>query len=275
LSAISVGTTRRAESRRRLLWHLIVHEVRREQAGTVLGVAWVVLQPLLMLGAYFFLFTVLRIAKHAPHGALGQVAIILSGIVVWWYFIRSFSHGLSILDSHAALVKQINFPVGTLPFVTVGTELIDFVIGMVMLLALVSWQGWVSWTALMLIPASLLLTIFLVGLAALIAPLGAMLRDIRNIVPLIVRLGLWISPVLYLPGTIPVRFHWVMYANPMTYFIGLVRWAALGPSFGSHRVTLVGVLPTLGIATGIALVFAAAGSWAWTRYVRRVAVDYL
>jgi lipopolysaccharide transport system permease protein len=263
-----------SESRPRLLLHLIVHEVRREHAGTVLGLGWALVQPLLILGAYFFLFTVLRLAKHAPHGQLGEVAIILSGIVPWFYFMRSFAHGLSTLDQHAQLVKQINFPVSVLPFVTVGINLIDFAIGLVLLLALTIWQGWISWWALMLLPTLIVMTAFLVSLGALLAPLGVMLRDLRNLVPLVVRLGLWLSPVLYLPGTIPQRFHWVMYINPLTYFLGLIRYSAFGLSFGRERVALVTPLVSMGVAVGVTALVAVGAVLSW-RYVRRVAVDYL
>jgi homopolymeric O-antigen transport system permease protein len=274
VEASAIGIASHAESPRRLALHLVVHEIRREYAGTVLGVSWAVLQPLMLLGAYFFLFTVLRVVHHVPHGALGQVGIILSGIVPWLFFMHSFSRSLGVLDQHAALVKQINFPIGVLPFVSVGVFLIDFGIGLVMLLALSVWQGWVTPYAVTLIPTALLMMVFLVGLTALLAPLGAMLRDLRAFLPVIVRLGIWISPVLYLPGAIPQRFQWVAYINPLTYFLSLVRFGAFGPTFGSKHVTLMTPLQTFGIAIGVTVILALAGYWAWG-YVRRVAIDYL
>jgi lipopolysaccharide transport system permease protein len=274
LEASAVGAASHGENRRRLALHLIIHEVRQEYAGTVLGVSWAVIQPLLLLGAYFFLFTVLRVNNHAPHGSLGQVAIILSGLVTWLYFMHSFARGLSAVDQHAALVKQINFPIGVLPFVSVGVFVLDFLIGLAMLLVLTIWQGWVSWSALTLIPTALLLTLFLVGLTAVLAPLGAMLRDLRQILPIIVRVGLWISPVLYLPGTIPERFQWVAYINPLTYFLGLVRYGAFGTTFGNKQVALLTPLANFGIALAATIVMGLLGYWAWGR-VRKVAVDYV
>jgi ABC-type polysaccharide/polyol phosphate export permease len=253
---------------------LVVHEVRRQYAGTALGLFWTILQPLLVLGAFFFLFTVLRVTKHAPHGSLGEVAIILSGIIPWYFFIRSFSQGISTLDQHAPLVKQINFPIGVLPFVTVGINLIDFLIGILILLGLAIWQGWLGWSAWLMVPTSVLMTTFLVGLAAIVAPLGAMLRDIRAFIPIILRLGLWISPILYLPGTVPQRFHWVLYLNPLSYFLALIRYSAFGFSFGHRALAPGGPLSAFGVASGIALIFAGAGLLAWRR-VRPVAVDYL
>jgi ABC-type polysaccharide/polyol phosphate export permease len=261
------------KSRWRLWLQLVVDEVRREFAGMVLGTGWAIVQPLLILGAFFFLFTALRVTKNAPHGALGEVGIILSGLVPWFYFIRSFSHGIGTLDQHAPLVNQINFPAGVLPFVTVGRNLIDFAIGLVMLVGLAISQGWLGWSALILIPTAVLFTIFLVGLVGILAPLGAMLRDLRAVLPLVVRLGLWISPILYLPGRLEAHFKWVLLANPLTYFINLVRYASFGRSFGGGSIYL-SPLQNLAIATGLTVLLAAAGLIAW-RSVRRVAVDYV
>lgn len=263
------------ESRRRLLLHLVVHEIHREHEGTVLGMAWAVLQPLMLVGAFFFLFQVLRVSNSSvPHGSLGRVAVILSGLVPWWYFIRTFSQGLGTLHQHANLVRQINFPIEVLPFATVGVNFVDYLVGIVPLLVLTFVEGWVGWQIVLLLPVTILFSIFLVGLTALMAPLGAMLRDLKNFLPLILRLGLWLSPILYLPGTIPNRFQWVMYINPLTYFIGTVRFSALGDSFGSSQVALLSPGPTFAIATGATAVSAALGYLSW-KYVRRVAVDHL
>jgi lipopolysaccharide transport system permease protein len=269
-----------AISRRRMLTHLIVYEVRREHAGTVLGVAWAVLQPVSLLACYFFLFAVLRVPENAPHGPLGKVAVILSGVVPWLFFMRCFSNGLGSLNNHASLVKQINFPIGVLPFVTVGVFLIDFCVGLCLLLIVVIIQGWVGWATLMAIPMTIVMAAFLCGLAALLAPLGVMLKDIHNLLPMIVRLGLFVSPVLYIPGTIPQRFHWIMYANPMTYFIGLLRYATFGTQYVAVKtnevtpINLLPPLPSLGIACGCALVLGTIAYLNWG-FVRRVAVDYL
>ncbi len=274
MEATATGIVIHAESPRRLALHLILHEIRQEYAGTVLGITWAIVQPLILLGAYFFLFTVLRVVHNVPHGALGQVGIILSGIVPWLFFMHSFARSLGVLDQHAALVKQINFPIGVLPFVSVGVFLTDFGIGLIMVLALSVWQGWITAYAVTLIPTALILTAFLVGLTALLAPLGAMLRDLRAFLPIIVRLGLWVSPVLYLPGAIPQRFHWLAYMNPLTYFLSMVRFGAFGTTFGKKHVALMTPLQTFGIAIGITMIVSLAGYWAW-RYVRRVAIDYL
>lgn len=263
------------ESRTRLLLHLIVHEIHREHEGTVLGMAWTVLQPLLLVGAFFFLFEVLRVSNsNVPHGSLGRVAVILSGLVPWWFFIRTFSQSLGTLSAHANLVRQINFPIEVLPFAVVGVNFIDFLVGIVPLLGLAFAEGWVSWQIVLLPPIVFLLTAFLVGLAALLSPLGAMLRDLRNLIPIVLRLGLWISPVLFLPGTVPERFQWVMYVNPLMYFIGLVRYSTLGSAFGTTSVALLPPAPMFGIAAAIAVVFSALGYVSW-KYVRRVAVDHL
>jgi lipopolysaccharide transport system permease protein len=263
-----------------MLAHLIFYEIRREHAGTVLGMAWTVFQPLLLLACYFFLFAVLRVPENAPSGPLGKVAVILSGIIPWLFFMRCFTNGLGSLGTHATLVKQINFPIGVIPFVTVGVYLIDFCVGVGLLMVVIVTQGYIGWATLMIIPTTIVLVAFLIGLAALLGPLGVMLKDVRSLLPVVVRLGLFVSPVLYIPGTIPQRFHWIMYINPMTYFIGLMRFSTFGSehvAVKAHEVTSVNLLapgPSLGIAAGCAIIVGLLAYLRWG-YVRRVAVDYL
>lgn len=247
----------------------MTYEVRQAYAGTVLGISWAALQPLLFLGTYLFLFTVLRVQTTSPEGTLGRVGVFMTGLVPWLYFIRSFSRGLGSLSSRSALVKQINFPVDVIPFVTVGVLLIDFSVGLGMLLILSVWQGWASWALLMFIPAVLLLTGTFTAMAALVAPVGVMLKEIRNFLPIIIRLGLFLSPVLYLPATLPSRVEWLAYVNPLSYLIDLVRYA----TFGRTDVLLLTPLQNLVIAAGLTV---GLGVLAYLRrgYARRV-VDYL
>jgi lipopolysaccharide transport system permease protein len=255
--------------RSRLSIQLVWYEVRKHQAGTALGVTWTVLEPLLLLSTFVLLFAVLRVPRNVPHGALGEIAVIFSGIVPWFFFFRMASRSLSLLPDYGGLVKQINFPIGVLPVTTVGVELISYLVGIAMLLGFTIALGWISWPVLLLIPATILLTAFLWGLVAIIAPLGVMLGDTRMVLPAVLRLGLFVTPVLYLPQTLSAHLRLIVVVNPLSYFIGTIRYAV----FGTTNVCVVGPGVDFAIATGIT-VLTLAIAYATRSSARRV-VDYV
>jgi lipopolysaccharide transport system permease protein len=257
--------------RRVALWReLVRHELRRTYVGTFAGRSWILLDPLLLLSVYVFLFTVLRVPTTRFGGELGLVGVVLSGIVPWLFFARSLPMSLNAFARHGTLVKQVTFPIEVVPFVIVGAYLVQYVVGLAALLVLIVAAGWLSVATLLLVPATALLAIFVLATAALIAPYAVMLPDLRRMVPAVMRLLLFLTPVLYLPSNVPEEARAVTYANPMSYFISPVRYA----TFGSDHVAVISVPTDLVIACGLAAV-AVALAYVRRAYVRHVAIDYV
>ncbi len=249
ISAIPVGRVGTFATRRDLAIELVRHQVRRTYAGTLLGSAWAVIQPLLLMGGYVFLFTVLRVPKQLPEGTLGVLGIVLSGLVPWLFISRSITGALSAYPGHAALIRQINFPLGVVPFITVGTALIPFVVGLAALVVLSAVAGWLSWATALLLPAALLVAVFMVASAALVAPFGVLVRDLRALVPPLMRIALFLTPVLYLPDRVPQAAAFLPYINPASYFIAVVRYAV----FRRSDVTVIGPAEDWAVAIGATL----------------------
>jgi ABC-type polysaccharide/polyol phosphate export permease len=269
-SAVRASRTGQRRQTARLPLQLVLFEIRVRAAGSVLGVGWAILQPLLFLATYWYLLTVLR-AKHlGPGGNDAQLSVLLSGLVAWLFIARSMGSSLGMLTSHAGLIRNINFPLAVLPFVTVGSKAVDFLVGIIVVLASVILAGLLSWTALLLIPVSLLLGAFLVALAALLGPLAVMLRDLTRLTQVVLRIGLFVTPVLYLPSALPHQVEGFAYFNPAAYFVSLIRYAATG-----LPQALMFDLPTdLAIATAIT---AAMGLAAYLSrdFTRNRVVDHL
>jgi ABC-type polysaccharide/polyol phosphate export permease len=251
-------------------FHLVFYEIRTATVGSVLGMSWAVLQPLLLLGAYWFLLSVLEAKRLGPGGPEAQVLILLCGLVTWLFVARSASSSLDALNRHKGLVKQTNFPTGVLPFVSVGVQTVDYLVGLILVVVLAIATGLVSWTLPLLIPVALLQFAFLVGVGALLAPLGVMLRDLRRLMQVTLRAGLFLTPVLYLPSALPDDAMALAYANPAAYFVGLVRYAVTGTS----EALMFDLPADLAIASGFtALTVAAAYSLrkpAW-----RMSIDHV
>jgi ABC-type polysaccharide/polyol phosphate export permease len=193
--------------------------------GSVLGIAWAVVQPLLLLGAYWFLLSVLEAKRLGSGDTHEQVVVLLCGLVAWLFVARSTSTSLDALTRHKGLVKQTNFPVGVLPFVGVGVQAVDYLVGLLLIVTLAATAGLLSWSLLLLLPVAFVQFAFLVGVASLLAPLGVMVRDLRRLTQVSLRAGLFLTPVLYLPSALPDNAMAIAYANPAAYFVGLIRYA--------------------------------------------------
>jgi len=222
---------------------LVIYDLRRTYEGSAIGFGWTVLQPLLYLGLYFFLFAVLRIARGGSHGDLEQLLLVFSGIVPWYFLLRGMSHGVVALTSHAPLVKLGNFSQDALPAVSVVLSLVDLSIGVLALLAMAFVAGTVTGATLLLVPLLLLLTLLLFGLTTVVAPLAEMLPDVRRLVPPFMRLTFFVTPVVYMPDMVPEAFRWILEMNPLTYVIGLMRYAMVHSEAG----LVFGVWPDLAV----------------------------
>jgi ABC-type polysaccharide/polyol phosphate export permease len=254
----------------RLSGELIAYEIKTNAAGSVLGIGWAIIQPLLFVGSYWFLLTIL----HARHPGSGdthlKLVTLLAGLVPWLFFARSLMAGLRSLPSHANLVKQINFPTGPLPFVAVGVPGVDFVVGIALLLVASAVAGVPAATLPLLVPVSVLLVISLLGLSSLLAPLAVMLPDVRRGAQVGLRVGLFITPVLFLPSSLPHGMEAVAYLNPMAYFISLVRYAVTG----SDDVFVLGLGDDFTVAIGFTVAVALLASLVH-RPTWRAVVDHL
>lgn len=237
-----------AGRRAALRWplELVAFEVKVSSVGSVLGLAWTVVQPLLYLGAYWFLLTVLDARRLGGGSTADQVLTLLAGLVTWLFFVRSLSNSLSAYSRHAGIVRQTNAPVGALPAVSVGVQGVDFLVGIGVILAGAVATGLVHWSLLLLVPVVALLAAFLVAAASLLAPLAVMLRDLRRLVQVSLRIGMFITPVLYLPTALPASAMWVAYVNPAAYFIGLVRYSVTG----NEAALLISPAADLAVAIG-------------------------
>ena len=264
------GGHRTFVTQRTLATELVLQGVRRAYAGTVLGSGWVIVQPLLLMGAYVFLFTVLRAPKQLLGGALGLLGVVLSGLVPWFYFARSIPGALNAFPRHSALIRQINFPLGVVPFVTVGTQLIPFLVGVASLAILIVVAGWLSWATLLIVPAGAVMTVFLVATVTVVAPLGVMVRDLRALVPPVMRIAIFLTPVLYLPDRVPQAVAFLPYINPIAYFIATIRYA----TFERADVAVIGPWQDWIVVLGVTVATVAA-ALANRGFVRRHVVDNL
>ena len=195
---------------------------------TALGVAWIVLQPLLSTVVFTLLFGGLL---KVPSSGAPYALFALAALVPWQYFSGSMSRVGGSLVNNANLITKVYFPRLIIPLSGVISTLVDFGIGFLVLVGLmIGYRVPLTWNVLWL-PAFLLLAIVTaLGFGLWLAALNVKYRDVNYLIPFLLQIWMYITPVVYGTTLIPERFRWVMALNPMTGVVEGFRWALLGGS---------------------------------------------
>ncbi len=207
---------------RHLVGQLIRREVLERYRGSVFGLIWSFLHPLLMLLVYMFVFGVVFKMKwgvgHTDDYQFGVV--IFAGLIVHALFAECLVRSPTLILSKPQFVKKVVFPLEILPMVIVGTALFHMSVGIVILLVFNTFaHATVHWTIL-LIPVILLPLLFLsLGLSWFLASLGVFIRDIGHIVGILATVLLFLCPIFYPLTAVPEGARGLMYLNPLTLIV--------------------------------------------------------
>jgi lipopolysaccharide transport system permease protein len=241
---------------RELLLFLVWRDIKVQYAQTALGAAWAVLQPLLTM----LIFTVIfgRLAK-IPSDGVPYSVFTLAALIPWMYFSNAFSAASSSLVTSANLITKVYFPRLIIPLVSVLSGLVNFAVSCVVLALMMAWYHVSpSLIALPMIPVLILLTILTAtGVGCWLAAIYIQYRDVRHIVPFIVQIWMYVSPVVYPLSLVPERYRTLYALNPMA---GIIQ---------TFRVVLLrtGHVPwdTLGVSTIVAVLLFVSGSLYYRR----------
>jgi lipopolysaccharide transport system permease protein len=247
---------------RDLLFFLAWRDVKVRYKQTLLGVAWAVLQPALMMCIFYVIFFVVAGTygdKEPPYAIF-----VLSALLPWTFFATAIANaGNSVIGSER-LITKIYFPRLAVPFATVGAAIVDFCVAMPLLLILLVCYGRMpGWSVLLLPVIFLLLVLSAGGVGTMLAALNVAYRDFRYIIPFLVQIWMYATPTIYfdLGQTDPSsKYGWVkqlLPLNPMTGLIASFRAALLDQDIPWRD---------LGFSAAMALVFFFVGCF----YFRRV-----
>ena len=245
---------------RELLWVLTMRDIKVRYKQTVLGVAWAVIQPLLTMILFSFVFG--RLAKM-PSDGLPYPIFVYAGLLPWTFFGNSISQSGQSLVGSSQLVSKVFFPRLIIPLSSVGAGLVDFAVSAVILLLLMIYFS-IGWSLnLLAVPFLILAVIFTaLGVGTFLSALTVSYRDFRYVIPFMVQFWMFATPVVYPASLFPEKWQWVLYLNPMAGLIEGFRSAFLGRPFD-----LVGI----GISFTIAVVFFIVGVLYFEKVERRFA----
>jgi len=230
---------------RELVYFLALRDVKVRYKQTALGVAWVLLQPLLAMGIFSIVFGSRGLATEGVPYSL----FVVSGLVPWFYFSNATSGASGSIVSNTQLISKVYFPRLAIPLAALAANLVDFSIGLLLELVLLVVFGVPLGVHLLAIPALVgLIILTALGVSVWLSALDVQYRDVRYAVPFFMQVWLFASPVIYSVSDVPERWRPLLIINPMTGVIEGFRWALLGkesPDFGVIAVSTIVVVALL------------------------------
>jgi len=216
---------------RDLMLHMTRRNVTARYQGSFLGVGWAVLQPLLMLAVYTYVFGIVFQARWRPEST-GNVEFALTlfcGLIPFGLIGETAANSPGIVVGHAAYVKRVVFPLEILPITVVGSALVVAAISTaVLLVAEAVMFQWPPWSALLLPVAFVPCVLVALALGWLLAALGVFVRDTAAIVGFVMQLLFFATPILYPATAVPERFRLIVSLNPLAPMVETWRALALG-----------------------------------------------
>jgi lipopolysaccharide transport system permease protein len=211
---------------RELLYFFVWRDLKVRYKQTVIGVAWVVLQPLMSMGVFTLFFG--RLAK-LPSDGLPYPVFYFAALAPWTYFSTALTTATNVVVENQRVITKVYFPRLILPLSSVMSGLVDFAIAFVVLLALVLGYGLRPGLNALWLPVLLLLALATaLGIGLWLSALNALYRDVKYVTPFLVQFWMLASPVAYPSSLVPVRYRWLYGLNPMAGVIEGFRWALTG-----------------------------------------------
>jgi len=222
---------------RELLYFLIWRDVKVRYKQTVLGAAWAILQPLLTMVIFSIFFGKLAgmPSDGVPYPLFAYVAL-----VPWTFFANGLTLSSNSLVSNQGLLRKVYFPRLVIPISAVASGLIDFAIAFVVLLGLVVWYGITPTANMVWLPALILLALVTaLGVGLWFSALNVLYRDIQYVVPFLVQVWLYATPIVYPSSLVPQRWRALYAINPMVGVVEGFRWALIGTGTAPGPLILV------------------------------------
>jgi lipopolysaccharide transport system permease protein len=232
---------------RELFQVLAWRDVSIRYKQTLIGSAWAVVRPLLTMVVFTIIFG--QLAKLPSEGMAPYALMVFAGILPWTFFASALSDASGSLISNANLISKVYFPRLIIPLATIVTALIDFAISFGIFLVLMLWYQFLpSWRILLLPAFTLIAILAAIGPGLWITALNVKYRDFRYVIPFVVQLGFYVSPVGFSSSIVPEQWRLLYSLNPMAGVIDGFRWCLLG---GPSRIYLPGLALSMLVIAGL------------------------
>ena len=221
---------------RELLYYLALRDVKVRYKQTVLGVAWAVIQPLFTMLIFTLIFG--RFAK-IPSEGLPYSVYVFAGLIPWTLFSSGVTAAGQSLVMQQNMLTKIYFPRLFIPTATLGAFLVDAAVSFALYALVLAFHGVVPSWQIVYLPGFLALTVMAsLGLGYTLAAMIVVYRDIRHIIPFLMQILMFASPVIYPARLVPTHYQWVLALNPLCGIIDGFRSSILGTPWNPVTLAL-------------------------------------
>ena len=238
---------------RELLWLLILRDVQVRYKQTAIGVAWVIVQPVMTMFVFTFLFG--RLGR-LPSEGLPYPVFVFTALLPWQLFARALMQGSASMVTMGGMMGKVYFPRIIAPLASVLSGLMDFAIALVVLILIMAWYGTWPGGQLVYLPAFILLALCAaLAISLWLSALNTEFRDVQHAMPFITQIWLFLTPVVYPTSVIPEQWRWLFMLNPMVSVIEGFRWTLIDGPAPQAPTLITSALTTAILLTGGLLYF--------------------
>jgi lipopolysaccharide transport system permease protein len=207
---------------RELMYFLAWRDIAVRYKQTIIGVAWVLIRPALTM----LVFVAFRRVAGFPPGSVPEPILVSAAVLPWQFFSTSLSESAGSVVGNANLISKVYFPRIIIPLAATVTSFVDFLITLGLLATLMLWYGFVPNWQIVALPLFMLLAFSLsLGLGLFLAALNVEYRDFRFVVPFVIQLGFFVTPIAFSTSDVPERWRLLFALNPMVGVIDGFRWS--------------------------------------------------
>jgi lipopolysaccharide transport system permease protein len=238
---------------RELLYFLTWRDIKVRYKQTALGMAWVVLQPLLLMLVFTMFFGRL---VELPSDGIPYPLFTYTALLPWQLFSRALNEGSMSLIAHERVITKTYFPRILLPASAVLASLIDFGIAFLVLIGFILFYGVHPGLAIFTLPVFVLLVVMTAfGVSLWLAAFNVLYRDVRYVLPFLTQLWMFATPIIYPVSVVPDSWRLLYSLNPMVGVVEGFRWALLGNTSGMDTMFGLSALVVAGVLAGGILYF--------------------
>jgi lipopolysaccharide transport system permease protein len=230
---------------RELFYILAWRDIKVRYKQTVLGASWSILRPLLTTLIFTVVFN--KVAKLQAPGVVPYAILVLTGMLPWQFFSSALSDASNSLVGNTNLISKVYFPRLIIPVSSIMTSLVDFAITFLILLFMMAYYRFVPDVKILLLPVFILMSFLAsLGVGLYMTALNVKYRDFRYIIPFIVQIGLYVTPVGFSSSIVPTKWKFLYSLNPMVGVVDGFRWCIIGEEALYFPGLLLSLVITLG-----------------------------
>ncbi len=239
---------------REVLYRFGARDVTLRYRQTLLGVVWVILQPLLTAVVFTLVFN--KVAGLKAPGGVPYAIFSFVGLLAWNLFSGIINRSQGSLVSNRDLVSKVFFPRMLVPLATVYSCVVDFVVSTAFLVILMIVYGISPSAAVVLVPVWTLMVVLLAsGVGLVTSALTVRYRDVSYFVPFLLQFLLYASPIAYAVTAVPAKYRWVYEINPLTWILQEFRWGFLAQPMPPAWQIVLSVVVPVAVFLGGAVIF--------------------